>query len=443
MISKSKSPSDEYAARWAAEQLGVTVGASAEDCTKAFLRQLEEEDFVPPAPLRKAWEYLAGTSIGDASVPSWVEAEAEEEISVRVEQFAAQFFKHSREERTRQWKELHAKAARWPRLEMRLRQLKPGLAVEIPALSNLGARESLLIQWTAELFPLPPERRAVHRLELLRKGVIDDMRYWEQAARSVEGQQPALAAIGQDLLAPMANWSRNLKEAKEIRHWRGVAAKHVQKEVKRAAAKPARSGLQPFAWWSIAFCLAIFARMVIGEGDSPTPNAGPLPRWAQPGSPDYNDALKQMRQADQNEQDQQSSSEDDAKTRRGLGIAFKLYQQQQEEKARQTSPPQQQQSRRDPVEEGAELAAKYLEIRKSFPNDDAGARNAMKKFLEENSSQASPADAGLRKAGELVTKELLEQKERSSQAPPAATSAPQPSATNPPAAPKNSAGQVP
>lgn len=433
--SPTNSPANEGAARWAAEQLGIAPGSSEEDCTKAFLRQLDEEDFVPPMLLRKAWEYSARSSDREISLPPWIEAEVEEELSGRIEKFAAQFFKLPTAERSRQWMALFAEAARWPRLEMRLRQLKAGLTVEIPPLSNLGPREVLLIQWIRELFPLPPDRRAVRRRELLKTGVLDEMRFWEQAARSVEGQQPALAALGQDLLSPMANWSGNSKEAKETRQWRSCAPQYAPykrldapginrtpplpnvapQQAKRRVAKRAWLGLPIFAWWAILFCVVSVVAPLINDKGSP--NTGYVPRWARPDylerSFDESKSSKEIEQGQTDGQGQQPSAQHDAEVRRG-----------------------------------AELAYKWLEIRRKFPNDDAGARKAMEQFVEETSPQpSSPADtASLRKAGQLVSKKLLEQNSPQA-APPAAPSptpaAPQSPAPNSPAAPKNSAGPAP
>jgi hypothetical protein len=223
MISDPKSASDGRAKAWAAEQLGVPSESPPEVCTAAFLRRLADEDFVPPPRLREAWELAARGSSDDGPAMRWLDTTAEAELSGRVEEFAAQFFNLPPEQRSAHWERLYADARRRHRLETRLRRLKPGLAIEFKPERALSLREAKLVQWIRELFPLPPEQRAVRRRQMLRDDGGRDIRPWQKAAQRVGRRQRAVAALAPDLLLPLATWSRGVKAATRNRQRRKVA----------------------------------------------------------------------------------------------------------------------------------------------------------------------------------------------------------------------------
>ena len=56
----------------------------------------------------------------------------EAELHTEIEQFAARFFEIEPAERNREWRSLALRAARWPRLTIRLADLQPGLDVVFP-----------------------------------------------------------------------------------------------------------------------------------------------------------------------------------------------------------------------------------------------------------------------------------------------------------------------
>jgi len=252
MISEPNPPPDGRTSTWAAEQLGVPPESAPEVCTTAFLRRLAEEDFVPPPRLRQAWEFAArGSSEGRPTLP-WLDSAAEEDLRGRVEEFAGQFFNLPPEQRSALWERLYADARRWPRLETRLRQLKPGLTVEFAPLPALGVREAKLIQWIRELFPLPLDERAQRRREMLRDEVGNDIRPWQKAARRVRRRQRVMASLAPDLLVPLATWSHNVKAASRNRLSRGVDGVRP-----RPAAKYVQTASIRVRWFAIALGLAV------------------------------------------------------------------------------------------------------------------------------------------------------------------------------------------
>ena len=195
MVSESNLSSDGRALKWAAAQLGVPPESSPEVCTTAFLRRLAEEDFVPPPRLKDAWQFVTRGSSDSRPALPWIDSDAESELSGRIEEFAGQFFNLPPEQRSAHWERLYAEAQQWPRLETRLRRLKPGLTIEFKPLPTLSLREAKLIQWIRELFPLPMEERAVRRRQMLRDDVRTDIQPWQKAAQRVARRQPTIAAL--------------------------------------------------------------------------------------------------------------------------------------------------------------------------------------------------------------------------------------------------------
>ncbi len=222
MIAEPKS-SVAGLAEWAAEQLSVPPDSSPQETTSAFLRRLAEEDFVPPPALRMAWEIASARWPAQRSPPAWLDEPRETELRGRIEQFAGQFFNLPPEQRKAQWERLAREAEQWPRLEIRLRRLEPGLNVDFKPLPKLGLREAKLIQLARELFPLAPEARAVRRRQLLHSNIDGDIRPWQKAAARLRRWHREVADLAPDLLIPLATWRSTMRAAAKSSLVRGDA----------------------------------------------------------------------------------------------------------------------------------------------------------------------------------------------------------------------------
>ena len=194
MIADTNPSLDGRALAWSLQQLGMPPGNAPEICTAAFLQRVADEDFVPPPRLREAWECAVRGCSNSGPVSRWLESNAETEVGSRIEEFARQFFNLPPEQRSAQWERLYADAQSWPRLETRLRQLRPGIAVEFTPLPALNLREARLIQFIRELFPLPPEQRAPRWRQMLRENFESDFRPWEKAVKRLRKRHRAVAA---------------------------------------------------------------------------------------------------------------------------------------------------------------------------------------------------------------------------------------------------------
>jgi hypothetical protein len=187
--------------RWAAEQLGLSPHASADEVRAAWLRRLPEEDFVPSSELRwalaallrrqpeRGWETRADEAASAAE---------EERLRGEVEAFAEQFWYMPADERRRRWQELTDRCAFTPTLRARLSLLESGLAVDSHAPSE-DARVVELADHMRELFVLRPGPRARARRAILRR-MKDDRKEWKAAVRRLRRACPTLASLGNDLL---------------------------------------------------------------------------------------------------------------------------------------------------------------------------------------------------------------------------------------------------
>jgi hypothetical protein len=265
---------------WAAEQLGVSAESSAEAVRSAFLRELEPFDFVPPEPVQQAFHALTRR----APAPL-VAAEAETTLRGEVEAFAESFFTLPCTERQSQWRDLNARAETFPAVKARLQQLRLGLAIS-PEVRDPEPRVRQLAGDVCALFVLRPAERAQRR-QALRRGWLEHMSPWEDAARALQRRHPATADLEPDLVSWLASWDF---------HQQRLALRRLkQPRVPPAQNQPAANPAQDADGWKGGFWLAVLVLGIIrllislgGSGSStPRYNLPNLPNptyrpWEQP-----------------------------------------------------------------------------------------------------------------------------------------------------------------
>jgi hypothetical protein len=188
--------------RWAADQLGLDAGASADEVRAAWMRQLAEEDFVPAGEGRRALAVLLGPAetLAVRRAEEAAAAEEEERLRDEVEAFAARFWEAPPTERRARWEDLSARCAFAPALRARLGLLEPGLgAIAVPRELAEDGRVVELGRQVRDQFVLRPGPRARARQEALRR-TRDYREDWQDASWRLRQGWPALAALGTDFL---------------------------------------------------------------------------------------------------------------------------------------------------------------------------------------------------------------------------------------------------
>jgi hypothetical protein len=198
----TKLPLDPVAERClAAQELGLPSSAGSAEARGAFLRLLPAADFVPPPDWLCAYEALAEQRLPGMENGSEARALLTEEECLRddVEAFAAEFFSLGVSERQSRWQELDGPCAAFAGLAARLRDLKPGLAID--QWPEEGA-DFLVIRLAAHIRDLFPQRPLPRALK--RQAVIADMKHematWQPAARRLSNRFPAIAGLEPELI---------------------------------------------------------------------------------------------------------------------------------------------------------------------------------------------------------------------------------------------------
>ena len=187
--------------RWAAEQLGLSPHASADEVRAAWLRRLPADDFVPSSESRWALEALLRRQTeggwearADEAASRW----EGEQLRGEVEAFAIGFWELPADERRRRWQMLADRCAFAPALRVRLLRLEAGLDIDLREPAD-KAKVSELAGHVRELFVLRPGPRARARRALLHR-MRDNWNEWRIASQRLRHGYPALAALGNDLL---------------------------------------------------------------------------------------------------------------------------------------------------------------------------------------------------------------------------------------------------
>lgn len=203
-------PIETHARRFAADQLGVADDASASEVRNAFLRQLPGSGFLPTPPLCTALTAMTGQSTPGATDTS---GEVDSDVlQAQVASFAAQFWSLEPSARRARWQELLDAAIDDPPVAGRLRRLEAGVDLRDQASGAGPPRLREVAGMIQSLFVLAPIERASRRRELL-DNLPPPASAWEETARQIQRQQPALAALEPGLVDRMSHWRRSRKTA--------------------------------------------------------------------------------------------------------------------------------------------------------------------------------------------------------------------------------------
>jgi hypothetical protein len=231
------------------ELLGVAAGAGPAEVRAAFLRRLEEADFVPPPVWLRAYESLGGRRLPaeEGREGGQERLAAEERLREEVEELALQFFTWAAPERRRRWQALVARCAPYPPLAARARALGAGLLLDPLAVPDHDPLVKELAGYVGELFVLRPAARAARRQELLAR-MKGEIARWEAAARSLKKQHAALADLEPELVRRLSRWTATRQEL--------ARARRRASKVGRPAAPAQSSALRWLAWLLIGLIAA-------------------------------------------------------------------------------------------------------------------------------------------------------------------------------------------
>jgi hypothetical protein len=269
-----------------ADQLGVAPDAPPADARAAFLRQLPEMGFLPPPPLCAAAAAFSARPVPGAAAA--VEDPADfDAVRADVAAFVRDFWSIPPAARRDRWRALLARSAADPLLAGRVRRLEAG--VDLPDAGEAAGPPRLreVIRMAQALFLLDPLDRAARRREVL-DNLPPPAAGWEQAARQLEQQYPALAALEPALVERLSTWSRRIKVAAAAGHrpaptWGfqtqgGLTVPQVRRPVRSVSAGQRVPG------WTV-FLMVLVALRVLGAcltGPSSSPPTYTPPRYSAP-----------------------------------------------------------------------------------------------------------------------------------------------------------------
>jgi hypothetical protein len=154
--------------KWAAERLGVSADASAQEARSAFFAALPESEFIPTAEMRSALQLRLANDRQQEPARRALAAFRKCQVQAlyeSIEKFARAYW--SLEPARRQ--EVHARllsgARSLPLAKLRLASLSEGLAVDAVTGADDDPTRALAVR-VQELYVLPPIDRAVRRREL-------------------------------------------------------------------------------------------------------------------------------------------------------------------------------------------------------------------------------------------------------------------------------------
>lgn len=257
------------ARRWAAGLLGVEKNATSAEARRAYFWKLREHDFLAPRSLHQALGVFEGRQAPSQSDEEWL-LEEEGRLRAEVESFAAEFFTLAVPERRERWHLLLSRCESFPPLTARLQGLIAGLDVDIQSLLIGPTCHRQLAERLLQSFPLPPLAQAESRQAFLRRieqpSAARDRRAWEQAARYVLAEWPALAALDPEMVQHVAKLRGRLKRRNKM---------HRRSEKQRRAAL-ARSKKQS-PWWLLFYAALVLGGIVSGVLKLDKPSLPPAP----------------------------------------------------------------------------------------------------------------------------------------------------------------------
>jgi hypothetical protein len=206
---------------------------SLSEAQATLFRKLRDDDYLPAPVAHEALLALAGRPVGDQSLLA-EEADAFEDyrLNIEVDRLASDFFAIPVPTRFERWQALALACSRHPRLSLRLRALKAGLEIERKAVADPSPTVSRLADDLLELFPLPPEVRAVEARARVQRFLADPRLKPAEKSRAVHQlikRHSSVASLGPGYLwriSPKVNAPWRAPRANRLRTWIGRALHH-------------------------------------------------------------------------------------------------------------------------------------------------------------------------------------------------------------------------
>jgi hypothetical protein len=262
----------------AAAVLGVPAAAPAAAARAAFLRQLADEQFLPPEPLTAAANVLAGAAVPLTDYGRACEAGLRRDD---LRAFAAAYWSLPPADRRARWAELGDGCRHDSEVFRFRRDLEPGLHLAVilhqnPLVEDVAAA-------IRELFLLGPRERAIRRAAWLAERA-DRVRDLADAVRRLRTDDPGLAALDPDLSRRLASGvplaavsaGRGLERSEEV--WAEAVAPTAHRTA-QSAPEPASGGINWTAVFVILSALGAILRAVSSGSQSSPP---PRPSYTQP-----------------------------------------------------------------------------------------------------------------------------------------------------------------
>lgn len=271
---------DAAARKHACALLGVATDADRDECRRAALLQIDAADYGPTAAWHDAVDVLFSPygnrdGAGSRSAPSALCAEAETQLSERIEEFAANLFGLEPDERRRRCEELRWEAMFSPRMSRRLGLLAAGLDITPPAVESPGLdRQSQLIRWALTMFPLRPAARSDMYL-LARDAMRDAPLEWEFSAQKFAQARPDLAQLAPDVMGAVRE--HRLEEQairRQIKNRRREARRQLWARWRSAAGLKPGGGLFRVLVVSLLWTVAASLSRVDFREKKPPPSVG-------------------------------------------------------------------------------------------------------------------------------------------------------------------------
>ncbi len=253
----------------AEEWLGLDRDASPEATRSALLRRLGAEDFFLDPMGHEAALVLAGRPAGSAPLLTERGTTEGRALRDRIESFAADFFQIPVATRRDAWHSLWQASAADPRLQIRLRDLEPGLLIDPSAIADRNPLVKRLAGDLLELFVLEPGAHAAlarEKLWAFQQDPAVSLQERNRASRELTRRHPGLARLAPGYLALLVQTWRT----PTLRRWRTRLVGTVGGEFV--------AGIKGFGPWLVAVLLFAFFNSLMARQPSSTNRPQPLPR---------------------------------------------------------------------------------------------------------------------------------------------------------------------
>ncbi len=256
---------------WAREQLHLSESSTSADARQAYLKRLNDEDFLPPAHLPYALAVLEGKAEAPGANEEAVWPEVGDRQRQRVEEFARRYLQIPIDDRIDQWLKLKADCRDVPALADRLDRLEPALPLDPNSLAVADPDVRELMQEASKIFVLRPFEAAQARAAFFRREAVrseDGMARWHWAARNLKKSYPQYEILSPELIQQAI---LRPSRAKELSRRRAIPPESRVAKAQTAKPSAVQVNFKP-PYWLLGVC-AILAIAVLRA--IPTSHAPP------------------------------------------------------------------------------------------------------------------------------------------------------------------------